>query len=267
MPVLEYSHKQTPFHSLSPIIKFSWGALIMLWIFLIPNPLEMLIFGGIIFIQGVIGAGIPAWRLLKTIMIIGIASVFIVIFQGLLYPGETILFTLGPLKPTLEGVQFGLTIALRVLSIVTASLTIARTTDPHDIFLSMVKLGLPYKLAYGMFIAIRFIPLMEYEAENIQAAQYVRGIVKQKGGLRNQIKSLSTFLMPFIAVGIRRADQSALAMEVRAFGLHPTRTYLRSLDFPKAGRIFIIVWVAAFCAYVLILNANIFQSINFMPPH
>jgi energy-coupling factor transport system permease protein len=227
----------------------------------------MLIFGGIIFIQGVIGAGIPPWRLLKTILIIGIASVFIVIFQGLLYPGKTILFSVGPFKPTLEGVEFGLTIALRVLSIVTASLTIARTTDPHDIFLSMVKLGMPYKLAYGMFIAIRFIPLMEYEAGNIQAAQYVRGIVKQKGGIGNQIKQFRTFLIPFLAVGIRRADQSALAMEVRAFGLRPSRTYVRQLTFPKAGRIFMVVWVLAFCAYVLINDSNIFQSINFIPPH
>jgi energy-coupling factor transport system permease protein len=267
MPVLEYSREITPFHKLSPLVKFGWGGIIMVWLFLIPTPLQMFLFGVIIFMQGVIGAKIPPLRLLKTTLIIGIASVFIVVFQGLLYPGETILFTIGPFSPTLEGVQVGLVIALRVLSIVAASLTIARTTDPHDIFLSLLKLGIPYKIAYGLFIAIRFIPLMEYEAETIRSAQYVRGITQQKGGLREKGRQLSNFLVPFIAVGIRRADQSALAMEVRAFGLHPTRTNLRSLNFPKRGIWFFYIWLAAFVVYLFIVDANIFAAINFVPPH
>jgi energy-coupling factor transport system permease protein len=267
MPVIEFSRESTPFHRLSPLVKFSWGGIIMIWLFLIPDPLHMLLFGMIIFLQGVIGAKIPPLRLLKTTLVIGIASVFIVVFQGLLYPGKTILFTIGPFTPTVEGIRVGLVIALRVLSIVAASLTIARTTDPHDIFLSLLKLGIPYKIAYGLFIAIRFIPLMEYEAETIHSAQYVRGITQQKGGLRIKARQLANFLVPFIAVGIRRADQSALAMEVRAFGLHPTRTNLRSLEFPQTGRYFLIAWLAAFIVYVSIVDANILQAINFVPPH
>ncbi|MCL4561878.1 MAG: energy-coupling factor transporter transmembrane protein EcfT, partial [Chloroflexi bacterium] len=158
-------------------------------------------------------------------------------------------------------------IGLRVLSIVSASLIIARTTDPHDIFLWIVKMGVPYKIAYGLFVALRFIPLMEYEAENIQAAQYVRGIMEQKGGLKGTFTRLANFLVPFIAVGIRRADQAALAMEVRAFGLHPTRTNLRELKFPKNGRIFLAVWALLFVLYATFVNNNIFSAINFVPPH
>jgi energy-coupling factor transport system permease protein len=267
MPVIEYSSETTPFHKLSPLVKFGWGGIVMIWLFLIPDPFHMLLFGLIIFAQGVIGAKIPPLRLLKTTLIIGVSSIFIVIFQGLLYPGETVLFTIGPFSPTLEGIRAGLVIALRVLSIVAASLTIARTTDPHDIFLSLLQLGIPYKIAYGLFIAIRFIPLMEYEAETIRSAQYVRGITQPKGGLRVKAQQLGRFLVPLIAVGIRRADQSALAMEVRAFGLHPTRTNLRTLDFPKSGRLFFYIWLAAFMLYVFIVDANILQAINFVPPH
>ena len=268
MPVLEYSHEQTLFHRLSPMVKLIWGALIMLWLFMIPDPVHMLVFGLVIFVQGMVGARISPVKFLRTTMVIGIASIFIVIFQGLLYRGSTVLFTLGPLAPTLEGVKFGLVIALWVLAIVAASLTIARTTDPHDIFLTMVQAGIPYKIAYGLFIAIRFIPLMEYEAATIQSAQYVRGITRQKGGgISNRIKQISNFLVPFVAVGIRRADQSALAMEVRAFGLYPTRTSLRELSFPKSGYVFVIVWFVAFALYVSFVNADILGAVNFAPPH
>lgn len=267
MPAFEYSKERTLFHRLSPAVKCGWGALILVWLFVIPNPLHMFIFGMVIFAQAVIGAGIPPLRLIKTIFLIGIASGFIVVFQGLLYPGATILFTLGPFHPTVEGISFGLTIGLRVLSIVAASLTISRTTDPHDIVLTLVKAGLPYKIAYGLFVALRFVPLMEYEAQNINAAQYVRGITKKEGGIGNSLKGMTNFLIPFIAIGIRRADQAAIAMESRAFGLYPTRTYLRELSFPKAGRIFLVLWCLAFVVYELTMSTSFMAAINFSLPH
>jgi len=267
MPAFEYSTKKTLFHYISPAVKFGWGALVLLWVFVIPNPLHMLIFGLIIFAQAVFGAGNSPWRLLKTILIVGVASIFIVVFQGLLYPGKTILFTLGPFHPTWEGISFGLTIGLRVLSIVAASLTIASTTDPHDIVLTLVKAGLPYKIAYGLFIALRFIPLMEYEAYNIQAAQYVRGITKKEGGVGSSFKGLSRVLVPFIAVGLRRADQAAIAMETRAFGLFPTRTYLRELYFSKVGTVFLVIWCLAFVIYETLMSTSFVEAIIFSFPH
>lgn len=268
MPVIEFTKGKTFFHRLSPMQKIVWGLIILIWLFVTFNPLHTLILGMIIFAHAVFLARIPAGRLAKTVLIIGVASVFIVLFQTLLYHGKTILFTLGPFHPTLEGLYVGLAIAFRILSIVASSLIIARTTDPHDIFLTMVSIGMPYKLAYGLFIALRYIPLMEYEAGNIQSAQFVRGIVKKKGGgLKNTFTQISKFLIPFVAIGIRRADQSALAMEVRGFGLYETRTNLRELKFSKSGWIFVAVWAAAFIVYNLVLEANVFSVIFFEPPH
>jgi energy-coupling factor transport system permease protein len=268
MPVIEFIKGKTFFHRLSPLQKITWGLIVLTWMFVTFNPLHTLILGLIVFTHAVFLAGIPAGRLMKTVLIIGVASIFIVVFQTLLYRGETILFEIGPFHPTLEGLYVGLAIAFRILSIVASSMIIARTTDPHDIFLSMTSLGMPYKLAYAIFIALRYIPLMEYEAGNIQSAQFVRGIAqKQGGGLKNWYNQISKFLIPFIAIGIRRADQSALAMEVRGFGLYKTRTNLRKLEFSNTGWIFVAVWAAAFIAYNLIMEANVFTVIFFEPPH
>lgn len=268
MPLLEYTHGKTYFHRLSPMMKIAWGGIILVWLFVTFNPVHVLVLGLFVFACAVFGAGISPIRLIKTVAIIGVASFFIVIFQGLLYPGKTVLFALGPFKPTVEGVEVGLAIALRILSIVSASMIIARTTDPHDIFLSLVQAGMPYKIAYGLFVALRFIPLMEYEAGNIQSAQFVRGIAKKEGGgLRNRIDQLANFMVPFVAIGIRRADQAALAMEVRAFGLYPTRTNLRELKFDKSGWIFVAAWAIAFILYALLLQANVFTFIFYNPPH
>jgi len=269
MPIIEYIKAKSFFNRISPLMKIIWGLIILAWLFITFNPLHTLILGLVIFAHAVFLADIPPGKLIKSVAIIGIASLFIIVFQALLYRGETVIFSLGPFKPTYEGLSVGLAIAFRILSIVASSMIIARTTDPHDIFLTMVSLGMPYKLAYGLFIALRYIPLMEYEAGNIQAAQFVRGITKKRrgGGIKSSIVQFGKFLLPFVAIGIRRANQSALAMEVRGFGLYETRTNLRTLDFKKSGWLFVAVWAVAFIAYNLIMEANVFSVILFQPIH
>ena len=56
-------------------------------------------------------------------------------------------------------------------------------------------------------------------------------------------------------------------MEVRGFGMYPTRTNLRELKFSKSGWIFVGAWAAAFIAYNLLMEANVFSVIFYNPPH
>jgi energy-coupling factor transporter transmembrane protein EcfT len=84
MPVIEFKKGRTFFHRLSPMQKIVWGLIILLWLFVTFNPLHTLILGLIIFAHAVFLAGIPAGRLAKTVLIIGVASIFIIVFQTLL---------------------------------------------------------------------------------------------------------------------------------------------------------------------------------------
>ena len=115
MPVIELIKGKTFFHKLSPLQKITRGIIVLAWMLVTFNPLHTLILGLIVFAHAVFLAGIQAGRLMKTVLIIGIASVFIVVFQTLLYRGETVLFQLGPFQPTREGLYVGLAIAFRIL--------------------------------------------------------------------------------------------------------------------------------------------------------
>lgn len=265
MPLLEYEAGESFFHRMSPLVKVAWGLVILLWLFLTFNPLYILLLGIAVLITAKVGADIDLSKVLRTAAIAGIGGVFIMIFQGLLYPGETVLLRLGGLSITAEGVSVGLAITLRILSIVTASAVIARTTDPRDIFLSVIKLGVPYTIAYGLFAAIRFLPLMEYEAETIREAHMVRGIASQKGGLRSKFNQVRNFLVPFIASGVRRAQQSAIALDVRGFGLTEDRTYLRRLEFGRTGVAFTLVWFVAMVIFVVLTRSNLMGAVFFEP--
>jgi len=253
-------------HKISPSSKFLWGAVVMLWLFLMFEPLHVLIFGLLILASAKLGAGLSVLNLLRTSAVVGVAGFFIIIFQGLLYPGETVIFNLGPLNATAEGIKVGLAIALRILAIVSASTIIAKTTSPREIFLTLVNMGVPYKLAYGLFTAIRFIPLMEYEAHTIRDAQFVRGIASKKGGIISKVKQAGNLLVPLIATGMRRADQSAASMEIRAFGLYPNRTYIHKLSYTRAGTVFLIIWIVALLVYIAVFQQNLLQAIFYNPP-
>ena len=157
MPLLEYQEGNTLMHRMSPVAKFAWGGIVLVWVFLMFSPIPVLILGIVIFLIAKFAAGLSLRRLLITCLKVGVLGVFILVFQGLLYPGQTVLFELGPLRPTLEGVSVGLAIALRVIAIVSASTVISKTTDPRDIFLSLVKLGVPYKIAYGVAFILECI--------------------------------------------------------------------------------------------------------------
>lgn len=266
MPLLEYQEGKTLLHKASPTTKFLWGMIVLLWLFLMFDPLHVLVLGVVIFAVAKFAAGLSLIRLIRTSLTVGIGGLFIIVLQGVFFPGETVLFRIGPLQPTLEGINVGLAIALRILAIVAASAVIAKTTDPRDVFLSLVQIGIPYNIAYGLFAAIRFIPLMEYEAETIREAQMVRGVASQRGGLKSIINQVRNFLVPFIACGVRRAQQSAVALEVRAFGLHPTRTYLREVQPSKGGWIFVAVWAVALLAYIVLSQQNVLGAVFFEPP-
>jgi energy-coupling factor transport system permease protein len=265
MPLLEYEHGTTLFHRLSPMAKFLWGAIILLWLFLMFDPLNVLVLGALIIFVAKFFAGLSVTKLLKQSITVGVAGVFIIVFQGLLYPGDTVLFQLGPMRPTLEGVGVGLAIAFRIFGIVASSITIAKTTEPRDVFLTLVRIGVPYKFAYGLFTAIRFMPLMEYEAQTIRNAQYVRGIVPKKKGLRNFLKQAGNLLIPLVASGMRRAEQSSIAMDVRAFGMYPTRTYVRDLHTSRIDWVFVSLWTAAFLTFLVVSEQDILGAVWFTP--
>jgi energy-coupling factor transport system permease protein len=245
---------------MSPHTKFLWGLIVLLWVFIMFDPLHVLAVGIAVLLVAKIG-GLSVRNILATTLKVGIGGIFIIVFQGLLYPGERVIFTLGPIRPTVEGLRIGTAIALRVLAMVAASITIAKTTDPRDVFISLTQIGVPYKIAYGLFAAIRFIPLMEYEAETIREAQLVRGITPPKKGWRAQLRGLANILTPLIACGIRRAQQSAAALDVRGFGLFPERTNLRKPVQSRSGWILVSVTTVLVVAYVLLTKQSILGAL------
>ncbi len=135
--------------------------------------------------------------------------------------------SLGPLWLSEAGLVYGAAMAARLLAIFSVSLLFVLTTDPAAFVLALIQQArMPYRIGYAVFAAYRFIPLLHEEFDNVRAAHRMRGAAGG-GGPAGRLREYLGYAIPLLAVTVRRAERLALAMDARAFGVLPQRTYYR----------------------------------------
>ena len=131
---------------------------------------------------------------------------------------------------TAEGLRVGVSLTIRMLAIVIYSIIFVMTTDPTDFVLSLIQQArFPFRLGYGILVAYRFLPLWRTELDIIRAAHRIRG-AGERMTLRGRWEQLRRYAVPLLAGAIRKSERVAIAMDARAFGALPERTYYRRLD-------------------------------------
>jgi energy-coupling factor transport system permease protein len=131
--------------------------------------------------------------------------------------------------------------ALRLLAIFLTSALFVLTSDPAQLPRAMIhQLHISPRIAYAVFAAYRFLPLVQVELDNIRAAHQLRGGVGQ-GGVPSRIREIAGYPIPLLAAGVRRGERVALAMESRAFGALPRRTYFRVMTLGWRDAVFTVV--------------------------
>ena len=271
MPLIEFEEGTSFMHKLDPLSKLAWSFIVLLWLLTMRDPLPVLLLGLAVVAVGALAGGLSATKLLLATAKLSVIGLPIVLIQALLYPGATELAP-GPFGPiTLEGISFGLAIALRIVGVVAASTIVFKTTDPRDLVYGLHRhLRIPYRFAYIIFAGLRFIPLMQYEAETIREAQTVRGVSPAPSArLLDRLRALpsaparwKTFLVMLIANGMRHVPASTVALEVRGFGLRPDRTFFREYRVDRRGPIFALAWLFAMVAYLILTGTSLWRSIQ-----
>lgn len=141
----------------------------------------------------------------------------------------TVLWQSGSLRVTAEGLRVGVALAIRMMAIVIFSILFVTTTDPTRLILSLIQNArFPFRLGYGILVAYRFMPLWRGELELIRAAHRIRG-VGERTTLKGRWEQLRRYTVPLLAGAIRKAERVAIAMDSKAFGALPQRTYYRRL--------------------------------------
>jgi energy-coupling factor transport system permease protein len=256
---VEYLDVASPVHRLNPITKLIGLLCIFSVGIIFSNPLVLTILIGFIYLLFLASkAGrifIPYFKLTISV------GLFMLVLQVLFAHDGPELFRFIPSRiPVLgwmgsvnrDSLWQGLTMVAR-MGVFSFSLPLLlATTQPRDLVLVLVeKLKFPYQYAFMFITALRFIPTLFVEIENILQAQTARAFEVKSKNPWKQLKAYLPLVVPLVMIALKKAERLAVAMETRGYGLGP-RTYLRKPVFRfgdlgvcvgLAGIVFLSIWL------------------------
>lgn len=201
-----------------------------------------------------LGARLPVRYVARGLRPLGVLMLFTFLVQAFSFPGEALL-KVGPFGVTREGVAQGgfltLRLGLLLLSsvVLTASTSPVALTDALEWFLRpLARLRVPApEIALMVTIALRYIPTLLRELDDLVRAQRARGVDLSLRDPRRLAQALMPLVVPLFVLSFRRADDLAVAMASRCYRGSCGRTRYRELRAaPRDGIGLVVaaVWIA-----------------------
>lgn len=155
-------------------------------------------------------------------------------------------------------------IILKYLVVTPIALLFVTTTHPSEFASSLNKVGVSYKIAYAVSLALRYIPDIQRDFKTVSKAQQARGIdLSSKSKLRKRVKNYAMILIPLILSSLDRVELIDNAMELRSFGKKNKRTWYSEKSIKKRDIavlfVSIILFVLSFS--IMFMNNSRFYNI------
>jgi energy-coupling factor transport system permease protein len=283
LPIGLYLEQPTTWlHRLDPRVKLFW-LLSFLLAPILASPIWKLSLVALLVIVSIL-AGIP-WRALKQqmgwLLLAGGAIFLVGIFSPdtlnvshqlrsppdvgaeIIQPYQYVLFKVDTgaihLKITRKSIESAIYASTLVFTLVYSTTVYLLTTAPEEITTGLESLMSPLRryhvpvteITLTLTLALRFIPLVLEEIQNLVRSIYTRAIDWQKLGLKNSAKVWLTVSEKLLENLLNRAEQIATAMQVRGFttpNTHQVQWHqlkLGKTDF-LAIALLSIFWIARF---------------------
>lgn len=194
-------------------------------------------------------AGLSIRFLFNGLKLIFILLIFTFLMHLFLTKGGTVLIDGGFFTIESEGVIRGVYITIRLVLLVIITTLMTLTTSPIELTDAIEKLCKPLKaikvpvheIAMMMSISLRFIPTLMDETEKIIKAQSARGSTFMTGNLKKRINALIPIFIPLFMSAFKRAEEMAIAMEVRGYQGEEGRSHYRILFWQMRDTLALIV--------------------------
>lgn len=148
-------------------------------------------------------------------------------------------------------------VTLKYLAVLPAVLTFVGTTPPSEFAASLNKIGIPYRFAYSVALALRFIPDVQREFTTVSLAQQARGLdISRKVSIGMRIRNITRILMPLLLGTFDRIETIAAAMELRGFGREKTRTWLSARTMKGADWALFALSLAIIATAIVMIRLN-----------
>lgn len=158
---------------------------------------------------------------------------------------------------TAEQLFYQLAVTLKYFAVLPSVLLFVATTRPPEFASSLARIGVPYRIAYAVSLALRYIPDVQREFRTISQAQQARGLdTSRAAGLTTRIRNLASVLMPLLLGTFDRIESVSAAMELRGFGRGKGRTWLVRTPLRARDLALIALAVVLVAVPIVLLVAN-----------
>ncbi len=212
--ILEYSAGDSVIHGMNPLTKI----FIALCICVASYSADNLIFlAALLALNLLIGAAAGIFKKALAVTVgLGKICLFLFLLQLLFIRDGRVLF----LFVTDTGVYVAARLVLRLMSACIPLALMLNVTRMNDLANALVKvLHMPYKYAFTLTTAIRFIPLFLAEMSGIMEAQTARGVEFDTVGFFKKLKLILPLCVPLLMISVHKVDGTAVSAEVRGFHL------------------------------------------------
>ncbi len=153
-------------------------------------------------------------------------AVSVLVVNILFFPGgRDVLFAIGPVAATREGLGFALEVLVRLLAIAGAVSLFYATTTPAELTVDLERRGVSPRLAFVANASVQSVPAMLERASVITDAQRSRGL-DTEGGVLARLRGVVPIVGPVVLGAIGEVEQRTMALEARGFSRPGRRTLL-----------------------------------------
>ena len=164
---------------------------------------------------------------------------------------------------TLEQLFYQFNVTLKYFTVIPAALLFLVTTNPSEFAASLNRIGVSYKIAYAVALALRYIPDIQRDFRNISLSQQARGIdMSRKEKLSKRLKNAASIIIPLILSSLDKIEMISNAMELREFGKNKKRTWYRARPFQKIDIITLMLFIIMLIVslYITFYDGNRFYN-------
>lgn len=253
-----YYSIDSPIHRLDPRLKIIAAVAYMASCLMVSNA-PTLVLAAVAAVAAVALARVPLDRLLEQIRPVTYFLLITSLFNLFFVHTGTVLIAAGPIAITVDGVSAAAFYTLRFLLLLLMGSLLMLTTQPmaltdavEKLFSPLERLGVPVSQATLILsIALRFVPVLSQDAQNIVVAQTARGARLEGKGALAYARACLPLMVPLFASAVRHADNLGRAMDARCYTGGAGRTHYHVMHFARRDA----VAAAILVLYLVVLVA------------
>jgi energy-coupling factor transport system permease protein len=223
-----YLDRDTFVHRLHPTVKV-FAIFVMFWsVYWVDHPLALLPLGILLLAVAQWTDSWPNFYRLRWLFILIVTSTTLA--WMVFYRRGTPIARLGPFYLSGSALMFGFGRGLKLAELLATSVLFLSTTKVEEFTVGLARLGVPYRAGFAITLAFRLVPLFIDSAITVVQAQSLRGHDFNRGGILERLQRYVPVMVPVFMGALRKANNMAVALEARGFGLNDKPTSF--IDYP-----------------------------------